>query len=117
MEARQCDSVLERLNNAIEPVHFESNEWLRLMQFALAFVAGGVTVNKKPKLYPLVNFFFERIIEDDAKAIDFSRCYPITMRTMLPNIRLHILLKTLNDFCKNILQSLVRQKPKGNKFC
>ena len=40
MEALRCDSVLERLNNAIESVHFESNEWLRLMQFALAFVAG-----------------------------------------------------------------------------
>ena len=72
------------------------NEWLRLMQFALAFVAVGVTVNEKPKLYPMVNFFFERLIEseDDAKAIDFSRCCPSTMRTMLPNIRLHILLKT-----------------------
>ena len=106
MEALRYDSVSERLNNAIESVHFESNEWLRLMQFALAFVAGGVTVNEKPKLYPMVNFFFERLIEseDDAKAIDFSRCCPSTMRTMLPNIRLHILLKTLNDFCKNILQ-------------
>ena len=74
------------------------------MQFALAFVAGGVTVNEKPKLYPMVNFFFERLIEseDDAKAIDFSRCCPSTMRTMLPNIIIRMIFARI--YCKNILQ-------------
>lgn len=59
----QCDSVLKRLNNTFESIHFESNEWLSLMQFTLAVVAGGVTLTGITKNYSLVNFFYERLLE------------------------------------------------------
>ena len=59
----QCDSVLKRLNNTFESIHFESNEWLSLMQFAFAVVAGGVTLTRITKNYSLVNFFCERLLE------------------------------------------------------
>ena len=55
--------LLKRLNNTFESIHFESNEWLSLMQFAFAVVAGGVTLTRITKNYSLVNFFYERLLE------------------------------------------------------